>query len=83
MTYLIIRQRTYSDKSKTFSVQDHTEDKTMADNKVKGYNLANSEFDVDFIKVELPLILKDPIAVKKDNDFGFDQLGLPFGVSSI
>jgi hypothetical protein len=76
MTYLIIRQRTYSDGSKIFSVQDHTEDKTMADNKVKGYNLANSEFDVDFIKVELPLILKDPITVKRDKHFEYEQLEL-------
>lgn len=70
MTYLIIRQRTYTDKSQTFTVQDHTDNETMANNKVKGYNLANSEFDVEFIKVPLPLVLKNPI---KDNR----QLELP------
>jgi hypothetical protein len=50
----------------------------MADNKVKGYNLANSEFDVEFIKVQLPLVLTDPIVVKKDENFNYNQLELPF-----
>lgn len=78
MTYLIIRQRTYSDNSKYYSVQDNTDCPKMADNKVKGYNLANSEFDVEFIKVQLPLVLTDPIVVKKDENFNYNQLELPF-----
>ena len=92
MTYLIIRQKTYFDKSKFYSVHDHTEDKDMALDKVRGYTLANSEKDIKYFMSEIkePLSffgftkdkdfdnLKNHNVVKSDNNFNYSQLELPF-----
>jgi len=80
MTYLIIRQKTYSDKSKYFSVHDQTEDKDMALDKVRGYTLANSEKDITYLSVSVqePLLLKRENVITKDENFNYSQLELPF-----
>ena len=76
MTYLIIREKTYSNtKNKFYSVHDQTDDKDMALDKVRGYTLANSEEGVRYLSFSLeetPLILTKKMIV--DNR----QLNLPF-----
>jgi hypothetical protein len=74
MTYLIIRQKTYSDKSKGYSVHDQTEDKEIALNKVRGYTLANSESDIKYLQVQVPLVLTNPIKDDRQMDLPFPEV---------
>ena len=66
MTYLIIRTKTFANNDNMHSVHDHTEDKDMALDKVRGYTLANSEKDVSYTLSEVhePLTLTEDMAVK-------------------
>ena len=75
MTYLIIREKTYSNNNKFYSVHDQTDDKDMALDKVRGYTLANSEEKVRYISLNLesPLVLTREMIVKDNR-----QLELPF-----
>ena len=61
MTYLIIREKNYGNDLKGYSVHDQTEEKEIAVNKVKGYTLANSDSNVKYLMVQLPLVLNNPI----------------------
>jgi len=74
MTYLIIREKTYSNDSKFYSVHDQTNDKDMALDKVRGYTLANSEEKVRYISLNL----ESPLVLTKDMVVDNRQLELPF-----
>ena len=74
MTYLIIREKTYSNNNKFYSVHDQTDDKDMALDKVRGYTLANSEEKVRYISLNL----ENPLVLTKDMIVDDRQLNLPF-----
>ena len=74
MTYLIIREKTYSNNNKFYSVHDQTDDKDMALDKVRGYTLANSEEKVRYISLNL----ESPLVLTKDMVVDNRQLELPF-----
>lgn len=77
MTYLIIRTKTFANNDNMHSVHDHTEDKDMALDKVRGYTLANSEKDVSYTLSEVhePLTLTEDMVVKQDKHFNYNQEG--------
>jgi hypothetical protein len=60
MTYLILRERTYSNIPSDFTIVDNTKDIDIAEDKLRGYNLINTEKDVVYsiLRYESPLILK-------------------------
>ena len=74
MTYLIIREKTYSNNNKFYSVHDQTDDKDMALDKVRGYTLANSEEKVRYISLNL----ENPLVLTRDMIVDDRQLNLPF-----
>ena len=84
MTYLIIKQIKYLGTSvpDTFTVVNQSEDKATIDKYLSAYKTLKRE-DEDFSIVEFPKIKEETVVVKKDNNFDFNQLELPFGVSSI
>jgi hypothetical protein len=67
MTYIIIKEKTYINGSKLFSVHD------------RGYNLASDE-DTRFVSCYIDNVIQDPIKVAKDKNFNFNQVDykLPF-----
>ncbi|MEL0176679.1 MAG: hypothetical protein VW810_00080 [Pelagibacteraceae bacterium] len=74
MTYLIIREKTYSNGSKFYSVHDQHEDRLIAENKVKGYSLANTEEDTRY----LMSVIQEPLKLTKDMEIDDRQLCLQF-----
>ena len=60
MTYLILRERTYSNIPSDFTIVDNTKDIDIAEDKLRGYNLINTEKNVVYsiLRYESPLILK-------------------------
>jgi len=74
MTYLIIREKTYSNDNKFYSVHDQTNDRDMALDKVRGYTLANSEEKVRYISLNL----ENPLVLTRDMIVDDRQLNLPF-----
>ena len=60
MTYLILRERTYSNIPSDFTIVDNTKDIDIVEDKLRGYNLINTEKDVVYsiLRYESPLILK-------------------------
>ncbi len=60
MTYLILKERTYSNIPSDFTIVDSTKDIDIAEDKLKGYNLINTEKNVVYsiLRYESPLILK-------------------------
>ena len=77
MTYLIIRTKTFANNDNMHSVHDHTEDKDMALDKVRGYTLANSDQGVSYTLSEVhePLTLTEDMVVKQDKHFNYNQEG--------
>jgi hypothetical protein len=60
MTYLILKERTYSNIPSDFTIVDSTKDIDIAEDKLRGYNLINTEKNVVYsiLRYESPLILK-------------------------
>ena len=60
MTYLILKERTYSNIPSDFIIVDNTKDIDIAEDKLRGYNLNNTEKNVVYsiLRYESPLILK-------------------------
>ena len=60
MTYLILKERTYSNIPSDFTIVDNTKDIDIAEDKLRGYNLINTEKNVVYsiLRYESPLILK-------------------------
>ena len=60
MTYLILKERTYSNIPSDFIIVDNTKDIDIAEDKLRGYNLINTEKNVVYsiLRYESPLILK-------------------------
>ena len=61
MTYLILREITYSNLESGYSIVDSTKDIDIAEDKLRGYNLINTEKKVTYsiLRYEPPLILKN------------------------
>ena len=60
MIYLILKERTYSNIPSDFTIVDNTKDIDIAEDKLRGYNLINTEKNVVYsiLRYESPLILK-------------------------
>jgi len=60
MMYLILKERTYSNIPSDFTIVDNTKDIDIAEDKLRGYNLINTEKNVVYsiLRYESPLILK-------------------------
>ena len=60
MTYLILKEKTYSNIPSDFIIVDNTKDIDIAEDKLRGYNLINTEKNVVYsiLRYESPLILK-------------------------
>ena len=60
MTYLILKERTYYNIPSDFTIVDNTKDIDIAEDKLRGYNLINTEKNVVYsiLRYESPLILK-------------------------
>ena len=60
MIYLILKERTYSNIPSDFTIVDSTKDIDIAEDKLRGYNLINTEKNVVYsiLRYESPLILK-------------------------
>ena len=60
MTYLILKERTYSNIPSDFTIVDSTKDIDIAEDKLRGYILINTEKNVVYsiLRYESPLILK-------------------------
>ena len=60
MTYLILKERTYSNIPSDFTIVDNKKDIDIAEDKLRGYNLINTEKNVVYsiLRYESPLILK-------------------------
>ena len=60
MTYLILKERTYSNIPSDFTIVDNTKDIDIAEDKLRWYNLINTEKNVVYsiLRYESPLILK-------------------------
>jgi hypothetical protein len=58
--YLILKERTYSNIPSDFTIVDNTKDIDIAEDKLRGYNLINTEKNVVYsiLRYESPLILK-------------------------
>jgi hypothetical protein len=85
MTYLIIKEKTFINGDKFFTVHDHTDNKEVAVRKERGFNMAyendkNTQFFISAVNKPLSYINtgNDPIVVKSDNNFNYNQLDLPF-----
>ena len=83
MTYLIIKKLTYASSSfrDDFSVVNQTETLEEAEKYLSAYKTLKRE-DENFQIVEFAEE-KKTVSVKQDENFDFNQLELPFGVSSI
>jgi len=79
MTYIIVKEKTYINGSKLFTVHDQAESDQVASRKVRGYNLASDE-DTRFVSCYIDNVIQDPIKVAKDKNFDFNQVDykLPF-----
>ena len=60
MIYLILKERTYSNIPSDFTIVDNTKDIDIAEDKLRGYNLINTEKNVVYsiLRYESPLVLK-------------------------
>jgi hypothetical protein len=60
MIYLILKERTYSNIPSDFTIVDSTKDIDIAEDKLRGYNLINTEKNIVYsiLRYESPLILK-------------------------
>jgi len=77
MTYLIIKETTFFSGDKCYTVHDKTESDQVAIRKEKGYNMAsndNERFVISFVDN----VITDPEVIKKDENFNYSQLTLPF-----
>ena len=79
MTYIIVKEKTYINGTKLFSVHDKAESDQVASRKVRGYNLASDD-DTRFVSCYIDNVIQDPIKVAKDKNFDFNQVEykLPF-----
>ena len=83
MTYLIIKKLTYASSNfrDDFSVVNQTETLEEAEKYLSAYKTLKRE-DENIQIVEFAEE-KKTVSVKQDENFDFNQLELPFGVSSI
>jgi hypothetical protein len=64
MTYIIVKEKTYINGTKLFSVHDQAESDQVASRKVRGYNLASDE-DTRFVSCYIDNEFKTRLKLQK------------------